>query len=216
MPLNWTRQLKLLYYLIKENRAQRVPSGKHECVPDCMESQTVHGSCSFKPQIGRRIDDVNWENVIFFTIKWFEVKGSAKEMKSELKMWIFVQINQLVCQKSLWRKFEYKIDHHGRLLRPPRQNKVRQIVFNPRVKLFPQKRTTVQCVHFSSILSRAIFKWKKQNSWKTRWGSDDRSPANQIKNVYKNRNGVYPSWHSPHYGQRNHGAFPCLTPRPLS
>ena len=152
----------------------------------------------------------------FFTIKWFEVKGSTKEMKSELKMWIFVQINQLVCQKSLWRKFEYKIDHHGRLLRPPRQNKVRQIVFNPRLKLFPQKRKTVQCVHFSSILSKAILKWKKQNSWKTRWGSDDRSPANQIQNVYKNRNGVYPSWHSPHYGQRNHGAFPCLTPRPLS
>ena len=74
------------------------------------------------------------------------------------------------------------------------------------------KRKTVQCVHFSSILSRAIFKWKKQNSWKIRWGSDDRSSANQIRNVYKNRNGVYPSWHSPHYGQRNHGAFPCLTP----
>ena len=57
MPLNWTVETAVLSY--KGKPAQRVPSGKHECVPDCMESPTVHGSCSFKPQIGRRIDDVN-------------------------------------------------------------------------------------------------------------------------------------------------------------
>ena len=48
-------------------------------------------------------------------------------------MWTLVQINQPVCQKSLWRKVEYKIDHHGCLFRPPRQNKVRQIVSSHRI-----------------------------------------------------------------------------------
>ena len=57
IELDKTVEIAVLSY--KGKPAQRVPSGKHECVPDCMESPTVHGSCSFKPQIGRRIDDVN-------------------------------------------------------------------------------------------------------------------------------------------------------------